>query len=420
MTNWLAVDFGTSNSAAAYWSDSENRIVHVDLEEGYETVPTAIFLHQTTHHITIGRQAEKAFLDGEDGRYMRSLKSVLGTSLMTETLIIDRQRIDFFEIISRFIAILKQRVEQVTSMTFDKVVAGRPVFFHNKDAERDKRARDQLEDCFKRAGFQSLVFFNEPDAAALSAADEMAVGATGLVVDVGGGTSDFTVFDRQRTETIIRASNGLRLGGTNFDQALSFHHVMPVLGRGCHMRREMGSGTIVAPNAIYSDLSTWEKIPFVYTRQNLKQVRDCVRLGVEPRPFERLAHLLDLELGHDLARAVEVMKIAANQTEGTIKADLGFVEHGLDLPIDQDVMAAILMPYEHDISEAIERTLNQAGCAAEDIDYIIPVGGSSLMQTVKKAIARTMPQAQKLEKAVFTSIVDGLAIRSGQIHEAST
>jgi hypothetical chaperone protein len=145
VTNWLGVDFGTSNSAAAYMSADE--VVHVELEGGQETIPTALFFDLYEKQVLTGRPANQALLDGAEGRYMRSLKSVLGTPLMKEQRLLLGRRTDFFEVVSAFITQLKGRAEQFAGVTFDYVVAGRPVFFHRVDAERNARAERDLKAC---------------------------------------------------------------------------------------------------------------------------------------------------------------------------------------------------------------------------------------------------------------------------------
>ena len=75
----LAVDFGTSNSAAAIMV--QGKVRRLQLEAGADTLPTAGFLPSDGGPMLIGRQAETALTEGDEGRYMRALKSVLGTPL---------------------------------------------------------------------------------------------------------------------------------------------------------------------------------------------------------------------------------------------------------------------------------------------------------------------------------------------------
>ena len=80
------------------------------------------------------------------------------------------------------------------------------------------------------AGYKDVSFMFEPEAAAL-ASGPLDPGALGLIIDIGGGTSDFSVFERDGDATRIIASHGVRVGGTDFDRAISIAEVMPLFGR---------------------------------------------------------------------------------------------------------------------------------------------------------------------------------------------
>ena len=78
----LGIDFGTSNSAAGIAVDG--RPLLIELEPGEQTLPTAVFFEEDGTGMDIGRRATQALIEGDEGRFMRSLKSVLGTALMHE------------------------------------------------------------------------------------------------------------------------------------------------------------------------------------------------------------------------------------------------------------------------------------------------------------------------------------------------
>jgi hypothetical chaperone protein len=410
MSNWLGIDFGTSNSAAAYFSDGE--VVRVELETGRDVIPTAVFFDFQGQQILYGTAANKALMDGLDGRYMRSLKSVLGTSLMTEKRQLLGRRKDFFEIITDFLVLLKDRAEQNAGTKFDHAIAGRPVFFHRADAGKDKAAQENLEACYLNAGFSSVKFMFEPEAAALASARNAPEGALGLVVDIGGGTSDFTLFRSERTGVKIISSNGLRVGGTHFDRQISFDHFMPLLGRGHNLTRRFADGVMQAPTRIYADLSTWEKIPFLYDRKFKHLAESMLRDAVEPHIFSRLLKVLDMRLGHDLAFLAEETKVSYNRKAERSVVDLSLIEANLNIQLSIDSFDQSLDKFGTQIADAILETLEIGNIDATDVERVITVGGSSSMGIVAHAISRSLPNTQIQQGAVFTSIVDGLAIAS--------
>jgi hypothetical chaperone protein len=75
------LDFGTSNSTLGTIAGREP--VLTALEADQTTIPSAIF-YETDGAVLIGRRAIEAYVEGVPGRLMRSLKSVLGTSLSDE------------------------------------------------------------------------------------------------------------------------------------------------------------------------------------------------------------------------------------------------------------------------------------------------------------------------------------------------
>lgn len=72
------------------------------------------------------------------------------------------------------------------------------------------------------AGIELLGLLSEPTAAALAFGYEhRPAGATGVVVDLGGGTFDVTVMDYDGSNLAVRATGGdYYLGGANFDKVL--------------------------------------------------------------------------------------------------------------------------------------------------------------------------------------------------------
>ena len=110
---------------------------------------------------------------------------------------------------------MKQRAEAQSGQQFDAVLSGRPVHFHSDDPARDCRAQDDLRACYHAAGFERVSFLFEPEAAALASHGADRLGEIGLIVDIGGGTSDFSVFRATGAGVSVLASHGVRIGGTD-------------------------------------------------------------------------------------------------------------------------------------------------------------------------------------------------------------
>ena len=89
-SGFVAIDFGTSNSAVAL-PQPKGGVKLVELEPGQPTMPTAVFYRADTPPQQLeaerlyGRAAVAAYVEGVDGRLMRSMKSILGSSLLDQS-----------------------------------------------------------------------------------------------------------------------------------------------------------------------------------------------------------------------------------------------------------------------------------------------------------------------------------------------
>lgn len=404
----LGVDFGTSNTSAGYMLDGRPRLI--EFAPGRTTIPTTFFFDYDTRQMLIGDPAIRALVDGVEGRFMRALKRVLGTSLMHEPRQILNERVTFVEIIARFLAHVKARAESQAGVTFDRVLSGRPVVFHGVGDPRENAAEADLRACYLAAGFQEVEFMPEPQAAAIASGALEQPGSIGLIVDVGGGTSDFSLFRSGREGVAILANHGVRIGGTDFDRSISIDRVMPYLGKGTELRKIMGPGSTPTPNFIFNDLATWEMISFLYTPQNRRLAAEMVRLAHQPKKLSRLAKVLEDELGHDLAFAVERGKIEANSGADRAAILLDQIEPDLAVPLSEDALGTSLVHFAEALAEGARETLRIAGMDVAGVERVVYVGGSSLMSMVSKTMKDQFTQAVHSFSEVFTAVADGLAI----------
>src|SRR4051794_8549977 len=92
------LDFGTSNSTLAIaGGNSAPRLV--PLEDGKPTIPSTIFFDLDDDRTLYGRAAIAEYVSGTEGRMMRSLKSILGSSLAEERVRIRKRIVSYLQII---------------------------------------------------------------------------------------------------------------------------------------------------------------------------------------------------------------------------------------------------------------------------------------------------------------------------------
>jgi hypothetical chaperone protein len=271
------LDFGTSNTTLAM--PLRAGAVLCDLEDGQRTLPSAIFFERDGSR-RLGRAAINAYVEGIEGRVMRGLKSVLGSSLINERTQIGVQRASFRDVIAFFLRGAKQRAQAALGREITAVVHGRPVHFVDGNADADRLAQESLEAIAREIGFSEVCFQYEPIAAALDYEQQIEREEIALIADIGGGTSDFSIvrISPERRLAVERgqdilANDGVRIGGTDFDRILSLQSVMPLMGYGSAMRRP----GLTVPSGYFHDLATWHLIHRVYEPRLLTEVRQVRR-----------------------------------------------------------------------------------------------------------------------------------------------
>src|SRR6202161_2858159 len=184
------LDFGTSNTTLGT-IEGDAPVLAV-LETDQTTIPSAIF-YEVDGAVLIGRKAVEAYVDGAPGRLMRSLKSVLGTSLIDETTRLGRERTSFRDVIAYYVGAVKRRPEQATGLELRDVVHGRPVHFVDNAPDADRKAEQTLRQIAREVGFDEVTFQFEPIAAALDYERQIASEEVALIADIGGGSSAFSI-----------------------------------------------------------------------------------------------------------------------------------------------------------------------------------------------------------------------------------
>ncbi len=405
-----AIDFGTSNSTAGLFNGGKPRLV--TLEGDNVTIPSAVFFNFEDDRTYFGRSAIDAYTANIEGRLLRALKSVLGTSLIREKTRIKTRSMAFTDIVGGFIAYLRQRLESEAGGTVDKVVLGRPVHFVDDDMAADAQAQAELEKTARSRGFKHISFQFEPIAAALDYEQSVTREELALIIDIGGGTSDFSIVrvSPQRAKASDRkddilANAGVHIGGTDFDRLLSVATVMPELGYMTPTR----DGKRNLPVGYFFDLATWQRINLLYTAKAMQDLRSIRYEAARPELVERMIEIVRHRLGHALAGQVEQAKIALTDAPAT-SIDLDMLEERLKLPLSSEKLAGAIATAVQRIAATVEATLRDAGVAAKHVDTLFLTGGSTAIPQVRNAILGLFPGARVVQGDMFGSVGLGLAI----------
>ncbi|NDY93717.1 Hsp70 family protein [Ideonella sp. TBM-1] len=394
----------------------------VPLEDGQPTMPTAVFYLAEGPDLgslprLFGRAAMAAYLEGSEGRLMRSMKSVLGSSLMDQHTDIGAGRsVSFADVIGGYLRHLKASAETHAGRPLDRVVMGRPVYFVDEDPARDAQAQDALEAAARAVGFTDVAFQFEPMAAALHHEATVATEQRVLVCDIGGGTSDFSLVrigpDRHarldRREDVL-AHHGVHIAGTDFDRRVELAAILPALGYRTLGPAVAGQPPREVPSGIYFDLATWHLINGLYRPQRLAEARNLKVNFADPSLHARLIKVLTDQLGHELLTRAERAKIAVAEG-GDCDIDLRLVERGLQASLTSGQAEQALQDDLGRITTAALETARRAGLAPQQIDVLYFTGGSTGLRLLTDALAAAFPAAQAVHGERLASVATGLGL----------
>ena len=404
------IDFGTSNSTIGIVENGKPRLVM--LEQDHIALPSAVFFSFEDNQTYYGRRAIEDYTAHAEGRLMRALKSVLGTSLIHEKTRIKTRSMAFSDILGSFMGHLKHRLDEARGGDVDHVVLGRPVQFVDDDEAADAQAQQQLETIARAQGFRHVAFQFEPIAAALDYEQNVTREELALIADIGGGTSDFSVIrvspDRSNLpdrKNDILANTGVHIGGTDFDRLFSVAHVMPELG----YLTPTKDGKRNLPVGYFFDLATWHRINLLYSKKAMIDLRQMRYEAARPELLDRMIDIVSNRQGHALAAHVETAKVAlASEPEASIEVEL--TDARLDIPVNVKDLEVAIDRAVGRIGDTVARTLADAGLKPSQIDTVFLTGGSTAIESVRRHILHLMPNARVVEGDMFGSVGLGLAL----------
>lgn len=402
----VGIDFGTSNSLIAVAKD-ETQIKPIEIEYGEPVVPTALFFG---HDKLYGKSAINAYLAGMPGRFVRGMKSLLGSSAETEGTYIDRWFFSFSDLIKAFLFYLKFNTEKKFGENLEDVVVGRPVHFSD-DSKEDKAAEKVLENICHQIGFKNVGFQYEPVAAALHYEHTIKAEELTFVADLGGGTSDFSVIrlspqahKKEDRASDILANDSVHVAGTDLDHDLSYEVVMPYFGKNGKQK----SGLPI-PHSFYWTASTWYDIRKMYTPLYLTECENMLREVEHPELFGRYVSMVKKEKGHYVLFEVEDSKIRLGNKEKS-EMDLSEIEEHFYVSISKNDFLTATQSIRKQIIAKADDTIRASGVNPANIKNIIFTGGTSLVPSISEGIQALCPKAQIKKISTFSAVGSGLAL----------
>ncbi len=424
---FCAIDFGTSNSAIALPAASGMELL--PLEGAELTMPTAVFYFADGPHDAdgppraFGRAALRAYVEGHEGRLMRSMKSLLGSDLIgRQTEVGGGRQVAYADVLAGYLKRLKRQAEARLGRPLERVVLGRPVYFVDDEPERDQLAQQQLADAARAVGFEDIAFQFEPIAAAFDHEQSVQREQLVLVADLGGGTCDFSLVRvgparraRADRRDDILAHHGIHIAGTDFDRRVALDGPLRALGHGAFGPPRADGPAREVPSGIYYDLASWHLINSCYTPGVIAEMRSRKSDYFDTRLHQRLMTLLQDQLGHELLSQAEAGKIALSNGAEAHDFDLDLIESGLHWPYGREAMREALFADLQRIAAAALETATRAGVAPEAVQAVYFTGGSSRLGALAQAIAAPFPQAERVQGDALASVARGLGVHAQRV-----
>jgi len=408
--NSCGIDFGTSNSLAAVAAGGVVTVCDLDAENTDPQLLPSILYFSRYGWNRVGRAAVQAYQHDPDGRYIRALKSALPEFPPDFIVRIWGKSHTLSDLAALVFTRIRERLETCTGAPVTSATVGRPVRF-SPDRAIDRRTEGMLRAAAEDAGFRSIRFLPEPEAATryyFSQSGE-ARDATVLVFDFGGGTLDLCLarFDRSRYRVL--ATGGAHIGGTLLDRILFERKILPHLGYG----RKWGRG-LDLPKHIFNRLinpdAAWRLTETEYALEVRQIVNASIAGGTATSHFRTFNAVASRRLGPDLFAAIETAKMRLSEVEETQirfeAEDVGIVE-----PLTRADLRVLFAEELAAIRSLVLTTLQKARLTPERVDRVLLAGGSSALVCTQELLHELFgAERVPLRQDLFTSIARGLAL----------
>jgi hypothetical chaperone protein len=421
----IGFDFGTTNSSLAITTpNGDVRLARFPFSGGVtESFRSLLYLEKvrekgrTTLKSWSGPAGIDHYLQSDDkGRLVQSLKSFLTSRSLQSTEVFGR-RVQLEELIANILRDIRIQAENEFGVPVTNAVVGRPVRFVGADStEDDDYAVERLTKSLRMAGFEDVSFEYEPVGAAYHYESTLDHDELILIGDFGGGTSDFSLLrvgpevrQRGRTADDLLGNEGVGLAGDAFDARIVRHLVSPALGAGSMLRS--GHKLLPVPGWVYLKLERWHHLSFLRSQETLNMLKSVRAQAEEQDKIDALLYLVQHDLGFQLHRAVQRVKVTLSHAERSV-----FRFSDGDLELEEEVRREEFEEWIAEelasIEQSVDALLAKTGAHAKDVDRVFLTGGSSFVPAVRRIFETRFGSHRIRTGDEFTSVARGLALKS--------
>jgi len=407
MDIYCGIDFGTTNTVVSICSRKGELIDSFSLT-------TTLFIpyeNQGISKVYIGTEALELYENGKAGRFIHSIKRSLSDRYLQHTTI-NRRYVKLEELICYFLLELKKIIMDKWCIEPRNIVLGRPVKF-SLNEEDNQLANKRLLKSFRLAGFRQITQLEEPVAASLCFEDYFKSGDKSfLIVDLGGGTSDFSLVERCEDQSgiekySIKSIDGVNIGGDHFDENIMFQTLSSQLG--INSTFESFDKRLPMPVHIYKDVCRWNAMHLFDKKKLADEFSDYLYKSSDPVAVRRLLAIIENKFSHKVLGSVRRCKHDLSRRR---EAEINFNE--LDLGISECVkredLASMLVKPVNSVLSILEKTIGGKD-EYNSVDRYILTGGSSRVAFIEKSVTDKAGSDKILmDSNFYDSVSKGLSL----------
>jgi len=410
-----AIDFGTSNSLiAAANAERTWAPLAVDSLASDPTVLRSI-LYFSDHNLEFhcGAAALRASAEaGARGRLIRSIKRFLPMESFTATRI-GARRYSLEELVAIVLRNLRERANAALGVDVRAAMLGCPARFSD-DPGAHELALSRLRRAAELAGFTRTAVCEEPVAAALDCAQAGTAEKLVAVLDLGGGTSDFTIARIGDGRAEVLSVGGVAVAGDALDGAIMRDCISPHFGARATYQRGFGNTVLTFPRPLLERMCSPAELCLLDRRESLEFLKDIRSGTVDDDTRDRLDRLLTLvedRLGFRLFEAIDHTK---RELSDAPRAEFRFDYPTIDLAVDleRSDFERAARPSLDRILERLDETLLNAGVTPSEVDIVYCTGGTARVPAFLAAVAERFGSSKVQHGRTFHAVIQGLAERA--------
>ena len=412
-----AIDFGTSNSLLSACKDGEV-LPPITMDTGHEdeTIFRSLMYFPKGGEPSFGTKAISEYVEEEgEGRFIRSIKKYLPADSFEGT-VINSTIYTLEDLIGCFLREVKRRADEHFQQKVTKVVLGRPAKF-SFDEKKDALAQTRLKSAAEQAGFKDIHFFAEPMAAAYDYRKTISSEKKVLIVDLGGGTSDFVVVNLQpqsKSEMDVLALGGVSVAGDALDGCLMRGKISQHFASEIQYKLPMSSNTLTMPQVLKFNLSSPADITLMSRSNIMNFLNEVKKSSVSDLDRERLENLFNL-IGYNLGFALfEEIERSKREVCETGTANFKFLQEDIEVEetIQVNEFEKFTAEKRSDIINTMDEVMKASQVKNSEIDLVCCTGGTSKIPMIQQELIKRFGQDKIQSHKNFHSVIQGLGERA--------